>query len=93
MKILIFDDILCSSFKYLIYVSIIGKFACKIHIQGFSFGFPVNLTVPVCISMLIAACGLRYEDECTLDFLPTYLFWECKNGDILSDFLKNDVRK
>ena len=43
--------------------------------------------------MLIAACGLRYEDECTLDFLPTYLFWECKNGDILSDFLKNDVRK
>ena len=70
---------------------IVGKFACKIHIQGFSFAFPVNLTVPVCISLIITACGLRYEDPCSFDFMPAYLFWECKNGDVLQDFLKTNV--
>ncbi|XP_068231758.1 chitin synthase chs-2-like isoform X2 [Palaemon carinicauda] len=69
---------------------IFGKFACKICIQGFSFAFPVNLTIPVSISLLITACGLRYENVCSFAYMPTYLFWECKNGDILRDFLNND---
>lgn len=69
---------------------IFGKFACKICIQGFSFAFPVNLTIPVSISLLITACGLRFEDACSFTSMPTYLFWECKNGDILTDFLNKD---
>nr|QCI31493.1 chitin synthase [Grandidierella japonica] len=70
---------------------IFGKFACKICIQGFSFAFPVNLTIPVSISLLITACGLRTEDVCAFNnFMPPYLFWECKNGDILTDFLMDD---
>ncbi|XP_071550893.1 chitin synthase chs-2 isoform X4 [Panulirus ornatus] len=69
---------------------IFGKFACKICIQGFSFAFPVNLTIPVSISLLITACGLRFDTACSFSVIPEYLFWECKNGDILNDFLNND---
>ncbi|KAK8746556.1 hypothetical protein OTU49_017078, partial [Cherax quadricarinatus] len=69
---------------------IFGKFACKICIQGFSFAFPVNLTIPVSISLLITACGLRFDTACSFGVIPEYLFWECKNGDILNDFLNND---
>lgn len=69
---------------------VFGKFACKICIQGFSFAFPVNLTVPVSISLLITFCGLRAEDVCAFDFMPGYLFWESRNGTILIDFLKYD---
>lgn len=68
-----------------------GKFACKICIQGFSFAFPINLTIPVSLSLLITACGLRFDHACSFDVIPAYLFWECKNGDILNDFLNNDV--
>merc|ERR1719341_2777694 len=38
--------------SYLCYI--FGKFACKICIQGFSFAFPVNLTIPASICLLIA---------------------------------------
>ncbi|KAK4319406.1 hypothetical protein Pmani_009641 [Petrolisthes manimaculis] len=69
---------------------IFSKFACKICIQGFSFAFPINLTIPVSISLLITACGLRYDNACSFSVIPAYLFWECKNGDILNDFLNND---
>ena len=33
---------------------IISKFACKIVIQGFSFAFPVTLTVPLTVTLLIS---------------------------------------
>ena len=69
----------------------IGKFACKICIQGFSFAFPVNLAVPVSISLLISACGLRLGNQCYFESIPSYLFWECKGGDILKEFLSEDV--
>ncbi|XP_042240833.1 chitin synthase chs-2-like isoform X2 [Homarus americanus] len=69
---------------------IFGKFACKICIQGFSFAFPVNLVIPVSISLLITACGLRFDTACSFNVMPPYLFWECKNGDILNDFLNHD---
>ena len=86
---------LCSNkLYYYCYISFFlsGKFACKICIQGFSFAFPVNLTIPASICLLIAGCGLRTEDVCAFDHvMPGYLFWECKNGDILTDFLKNDA--
>lgn len=73
---------------YLAYI--FGKFACKICIQGFSFAFPVNLTIPVTISLLISACGLRTEDPCFWkNSIPHYLYWECPAGDFLADFISN----
>ncbi|XP_076350949.1 chitin synthase chs-2-like [Tachypleus tridentatus] len=67
---------------------IFSKFACKICIQGFSFAFPISLTVPVTMSLLIAACGIRSENECLYeDILPKYLFWTCPNGDFFQDFV------
>merc|ERR1712223_1480583 len=73
---------------YLAYV--IGKFACKIVVQGFSYAFPVIMTVPLTVIGLIAACGLRNEDSCYFrDTLPDYLYWECPGGDFLSDFITN----
>merc|ERR1719187_1082883 len=68
---------------------IFGKFACKICIQGFSFAFPVNLTIPVSISLLITMCGLKFDTACAFDFMPPYLFWECKDGNILIEFLNS----
>ncbi|XP_042909493.1 chitin synthase chs-2 [Parasteatoda tepidariorum] len=69
---------------------VFGKFACKICIQGFSFAFPINLTIPVCISMLIASCGVRTEDVCFFEaVLPKYLFWTCPQGNFFQDFVSS----
>jgi len=57
---------------------VFGKFACRICIQRFSFAFPLVLTIPVTLSLLIAACGIHFEDRCNSNqWLPTYLFWTC----------------
>ncbi|XP_032678165.1 chitin synthase chs-2 isoform X4 [Odontomachus brunneus] len=67
---------------------IFGKFACKILIQGFSYAFPVNLTIPVSISLLIAACGLRNGDPCFFhDAIPDYLFYESPPLYFLNEFV------
>ncbi|XP_015436529.1 PREDICTED: uncharacterized protein LOC107191901 [Dufourea novaeangliae] len=67
---------------------IFGKFACKILIQGFSYAFPVNLTIPVSISLLIAACGLRNGDPCIFyGTIPNYLFYESPPLYFLNDFV------
>ncbi|XP_030374775.1 chitin synthase chs-2 isoform X2 [Scaptodrosophila lebanonensis] len=59
---------------YLCYI--FGKFACKILIQGFSYAFPVSLTVPISVSLLITACGIRIDDPCFFhDSIPDYLFF------------------
>ncbi|XP_044267838.1 chitin synthase chs-2 isoform X2 [Tribolium madens] len=69
---------------------IFGKFACKIMIQGFSYAFPVNLTIPVSISLLIAACGLRNGDPCFFhDTIPSYLFFESPPVVFLNDFISH----
>lgn len=66
---------------------IFGKFACKILIQGFSYAFPVNLTIPVSISLLIAACGIRNGDPCFFHgTIPDYLFFESPPVFRLTDF-------
>jgi chitin synthase len=58
--------------------------------QGFSFAFPVNLTIPVAISLLISACGLRNDDACFFKgSIPDYLYWQCPEGDFLNDFISN----
>ena len=74
--------------SYLTYV--IGKFACKIVIQGFSYAFPVIMTVPLTVILLITACGLRNDDECWFKgTIPDYLFFSCPGGDFLQDFISN----
>lgn len=60
--------------SYICYI--FGKFACKIHIQTFSFSLPINLTVPLAISSLIILCGLREANICVYhDMLPDYMFF------------------
>lgn len=74
--------------SYLAYI--FGKFACKIMIQGFSYAFPVNLTIPVSISLLITACGLRNGDPCFFhDTIPDYLFFESPPAVFLNEFISH----
>lgn len=69
----IFIQILASWLCY-----VFGKWACRICIQRFSFAFALNLTIPITLSILIAACGLHFEDRCNSNgWLPTYVFWTC----------------
>lgn len=75
---------------YLCYI--FGKFACKILIQGFSYAFPVNLTIPVSISLLIAACGIRDGDPCFFSgTIPDYLFFESPPVFGLRDFTAREM--
>ncbi|XP_015588503.1 chitin synthase chs-2 isoform X2 [Cephus cinctus] len=65
-----------------------GRFACKTMIQGFSFAFPINLTVPVCITILVIMCALRNQDVCVFhDTIPDYLFFESPALVSFGDFL------
>lgn len=69
---------------------VFAKFSCKICIQGFSFAFPISLTIPVSISMLIASCGIVTEDECFFEsIIPKYLFWTCPQGNFLQEFISD----
>ena len=62
-------------------------------IQGFSYAFPVNLTIPVSISLLIAACGLRNGDPCFFhNTIPDYLFFDSPPVYFLNDFITGEVR-
>uniref|UniRef100_T1J5I3 chitin synthase n=1 Tax=Strigamia maritima TaxID=126957 RepID=T1J5I3_STRMM len=71
---------------------VVSKFTCRICIQGFSFAFPINLTIPVSISLLIAVCGIRSDDPCFLgNTIPRHLYWECpNNGDFFGSFLTRE---
>lgn len=83
MLYVLLTQICCAYFCY-----IFGKFACKIMIQGFSYAFPVNLTIPVTLSLLISACGLRHEDPCFFhNSIPDYLFFESPPVYFLNDFI------
>lgn len=74
---------------YLCYI--FGKFACKIMIQGFSYAFPVNLTVPVTMSVLIIACGLRHDDPCFFhNSIPDYLFFDSPDVNFLNNFITKE---
>ncbi|CAG7824713.1 unnamed protein product [Allacma fusca] len=65
-----------------------ARFACKICIQGFSFSFPLSLSVPVSVAFLVGMCGLRSENVCfAKNMFPGYLFWTCPKGDFAKDFL------
>lgn len=61
-------------------------------IQGFSYAFPVNLTIPVTLSLLISACGLRHEDPCFFhNSILDYLFFESPPVYFLNDFISKQV--
>lgn len=54
---------------------VFSKFSCKIQIQTFSFAFPVNLTVPITVTFLLAMCGMRTANVCAFNgILPDYVF-------------------
>jgi chitin synthase len=75
---------------YICYV--FGKFACKILIQGFSYAFPVSLTIPISISLLIAMCGLRNGDPCFFHgTIPDYLFFESPTLFRLNDLISRQM--
>ncbi|CAL8111798.1 unnamed protein product [Orchesella dallaii] len=66
---------------------IFGKFACRICIQAFSFSFPILLSVPTTLAVLVSLCGLRNDDVCFWDsVLPGYLWWTCPEGEFWNDF-------
>lgn len=76
----------------IVFILSIGKFACKIMIQGFSYAFPVNLTVPVTMSVLIVACGLRHDDPCFFhNSIPDYLFFDSPDVNFLNNFITKEV--
>lgn len=70
---------------------VFSKFACKIQIQGFSFAFPINLTIPVGISIMILLCGLREEDVCAFhNFIPDYLFFKIPPVHLMETYVRED---
>lgn len=67
---------------------IFGKFACKIHIQTFSFSLPISLTVPLTVIALIILCGLRESNTCIFHgILPDYIFFNMPSVSFLVDFV------
>jgi chitin synthase len=68
---------------------IFGKFACKIQIQTFSFSLPINLTVPLTVSVLIILCGLRQNDVCSFheSILPDYMFFHVPPPNFLFTYI------
>lgn len=72
--------------SYICYI--FGKFACKIHIQTFSFSLPINIVVPLTVSTLIVLCGLRQSDICYFhDSLPDYTFFKSPQNDFLFSYV------
>lgn len=67
---------------------VFAKFACKIQIQNFSFAFPVNLTVPLTIAILLTVSGLREMNQCALHGLfEDYLFFSAPPIYFIGDFV------
>ncbi|XP_046403854.1 chitin synthase chs-2-like [Ischnura elegans] len=67
---------------------IFGKFACKICIQEFSFAFPVNLTVPVTVTVLTLLCTNKATDACYYHgTLPDYLFFDSPSMYMLTQYI------
>lgn len=68
-----------------------SKFSCKIQIQSFSFAFPVNLTIPTAVTIMITLCGLREANVCALhSVFPDYLFVNVPPFYYLYQYIVND---
>lgn len=67
---------------------IVGKWVCKINIQGFGYSFPINLTVPVSLTILIILCGRYVADACAFyGTIPSHLFFNLPTLYELDNFL------
>ncbi|KAK9877020.1 hypothetical protein WA026_016046 [Henosepilachna vigintioctopunctata] len=65
-----------------------AKFASKVSIQKISFAFPIQLTVPTLLSVIIGLSGEYLKDECAYrNILPEYLFFTLPPFYLLRDFL------
>ncbi|XP_054158314.1 chitin synthase chs-2-like [Oppia nitens] len=65
----------------------VGKFSCKICIQGVSFAIPVNMAVPFTVSFLWAMVSAAGEDKCQIcNFWPgfQYVFWYTREVDVFA---------
>lgn len=70
---------------------VFSKFSCKIQIQSFSFAFPVNLTIPMAVTVMIVLCGLREANVCALhSAIPDYLFVNVPPFYHLFEYIVND---
>ena len=70
---------------YLCYA--VGKFSCKICIQGISFAIPVNLAVPVTVSFLWAMVTATNQDKCEVCNIFDgfqYIFWYTRETDVFT---------
>nr|XP_022916175.1 uncharacterized protein LOC111426060 [Onthophagus taurus] len=77
------------SFTYLSYI--FGKFACKTHLHQFSYAVPINLTIPVAVSIIIIMCGKYNTDPCSFySTIPLYLFFNSPEPSEIQDFIQND---
>lgn len=75
--------IICSYLSY-----VFSKFACKIQIQGFSFSFPISLTVPASITTLIVFGGLRAANTCAFhNYISDDLFFNMPPVYYLSNYV------
>ena len=74
MPIIVFIiQVLCSFFCYKTV-----QFICKVRIQPFSFALPINLVLPVSVSVLNALANLHQMDNCLLNKqieTTRYIFW------------------
>nr|ALM23646.1 chitin synthetase 2 [Leptinotarsa decemlineata]AMN92726.1 chitin synthase 2 [Leptinotarsa decemlineata] len=68
-----------------------GKFACKILIQTSGVALPINLAVPVLLTVLVVVCGDYNKDECAYaDVIPPYLFFNVPALRNLINFVTNE---
>lgn len=66
---------------------VIGKLACRVLIQGFSYAFPILLSVPATLTVLVSLCGVRNNNVCFWrSVFPGYLWWTCPEGDFWADY-------
>lgn len=61
--------------SYLCYI--LAKFVCKVHMQIFSFSFPLAVVgPPLTLGFLFILSKMRFDRTCSLEgFLPNYLFF------------------
>lgn len=70
---------------------VFSKFSCKIQIQSFSFAFPVNLTIPMAVTIMIVLCGLREGNVCAFHpSVPDYVFFNMPPFYYLFQYIVND---
>lgn len=75
--------------SYVCYV--FSKFACKIRIQPISFSLPMNLAVPLTITLITVFCALREGNVCYFhNFIPDYMAFNSPPIYYMTTYLINE---